>query len=123
MPSLGPETHSFGIYVHYDKASPKEPQLSVYLDTSLTPDDKESMQLHQHAEDEDLEARLIITRTVTEDAFHQSTKHYKYAVEGEDWEAVQSAINYLKQLDLNGFDEFVKAAWTAAWGHASGLSP
>jgi hypothetical protein len=118
MPNLGPETYSFGIYVHYDDATPQQPRLVVYLSSNEPPKDEESERLQQHAEDEDLEATLVITRTVTEDQFHQSTKHYRFSISGRDGVAVQSAADYLKQLHPAQFNEFLVACWTAAWGRA-----
>ena len=116
MPNLGPETYSFRMFVHYDGKDSKRPELIVYWDTNMAPNDQESQQLHKHSEDEDLESTLIVSRNVAEDAFHRSTKQYRWVIGGKDGVGAQSAIDHLQQIDPTGIREFVIACWTAAWG-------
>lgn len=118
MPNLGPEPHEFTLYVHYEDASSKTPELIVYLKAKpgSIPTNEEANLLNKHAEDEDLIAHLIIQRIVTEDAFHRSTVEFSSFVV-DDADTVKSAISYLKQLHPGEFEEFTKLCWMTAQAH------
>lgn len=119
MPNLTPEQHGFALYVHYEDASPKTPELIVYLQAKpgSIPTNEEANRINKHSEDEDLKSTLIIERTVTEDAFHRSVVEFKSFLVGNSSAAVTSAISYLKQLYPGKFEEFTKLCWQTAQAH------
>ena len=123
MPNLGPELYKFLTYIHYDQETPTMPQLIANQYTTDIPSEAEAERLQKHVDDEDIEFTLIVTRTVTEDKFKRSTKHFSFDVAGTNTVAALAAINHLRQLHPGEFEQFAQACWESAWAKLSKSFP
>jgi hypothetical protein len=119
MPNLGPELYKFLTYAHYDPETPKMPRLIAYQQPTGTPSNAEAERLRQHADEEDIEFTLIVTRTVREDQFKRSTKHFSFDLAGANTVEALAAIDHLRQLHPGEFERFTQACWENSWARLS----
>ena len=125
MPTIGPESYTVWLYVTYEP-NKTEPRLEVHWNARrsggpTTASSAES-DILAHAENQDFETKLTITRTVTENAAHQSSKEYKtYLPEGQI--AVQSAMVYLEKAYNDDYFKFIVDCWTCAQASLSSCFP
>jgi hypothetical protein len=124
MPNLGPESYTFLLYVSYAGAS-TNPSLTIYWPEGRTAAQaavSAEPDLLERAENQDFETQLVIERVVTESAAHMSTITYTaYLPEGKI--EVKSALDYLEQVDVQGYGNFLAECWTSASARLTSAFP
>jgi hypothetical protein len=130
MPAIGPESYAFWLYVCYQGTGKTKPRLEVYWNArrtgSPTSPPTAEPDVFMHAQNENFETKVAITRTVVENAQHQSTKQYRITVlEGEVYArcATQSALDYLDQVYDQEYYNFMTDCWTCAQFNLSSRFP
>lgn len=115
MPNIPPETYKFSAYISYVDGDSSKPRIIAYWSLNGQLSDQETDALQKHADDEAIEFLLVVTRTVTENLRKQPVIQWDTHIAGENTEAAQAAINYLKQLHPNEFEQFAQSCWQSAW--------
>ena len=116
MPAIGPETYQFLVYATYPESQSNCPHLRVYLErnaASSQPDGITPAQLQAHADNQDIEGRVAVTRIVSETLNHLYQNEYKsYVLNGSV--EFNSALDHLKAVYGDDFNGFLKHCWTLA---------
>jgi hypothetical protein len=111
MANLPPEIYEFIAYIRYEKPPSDDPTMILYQEIvpASRPSPPEEAELRKLAHQNDMQVDFAISRTISEDAAHNTILHYQ----AFGSPAAQSVINRLEQTHPD-FNKFIKDAWKTA---------